>query len=401
MQVKRFVAATAIAAGVAAIGLGGLARSQDKPGDKAEGCPNCAKDKKDQKGAAGNVSDEKAEPKPATGQAREIHLYTVDREWKFADGKTTWVMGYSNWDDDFSKAPEPVDRKRISDRLTVPSPTIRCKVGDHLRVTLHNLGNCCAPKESGFNGVTHTIHFHGLDLLAPIDGVPDLPKPGVPEGGEYTYDFVPDFEGTYTYHCHVDSASHILLGMYGLLIVDPADGSKTAYGYKYDREYSLCLSEMDTEHNEAMREKGRYDMFQWKSDYFLLNGRIFHANLENPLSTIADPKTRIKCKVGETVLLRFWSMGNSHVWAMHPHAYHMKVIATDGRRLDVPYWKDTLPIMSGERYDVLVTIGEKHKGVCQSCNIGKGVSIMHDHNMRGQTAGGSYPQGCLTIFEVE
>lgn len=343
--------------------------------------------------------DSKPDNKEQT--VKEFHLYTIDKDWKFADGKSTYVMGYANWDDNFSKAPEPIDKKKLSDRMTVPSPTIRVKVGDHVRVTLHNTGLCCAPKESGFNGVTHTIHFHGLDLLAPIDGVPDLPKPGVAEGGEFTYEFTPDFEGTYTYHCHVDSATHILLGMYGLVIVEPADGSKTAYGYKYDREYTLGLSEMDTEHNQAIKEKGRYDMFQWKSDYFLMNGRIFSADLANPLSTIADPNTKIVCKVGETVLLRFWAMGHSHVFAMHAHAYHMQVIATDGRRLDSPYWKDTLPIMSGERYDVLVKIGPKHKGVCQSCNIGKGVSIMHDHNMQGQTSGGAYPQGPLTIFSVE
>ena len=142
-------------------------------------------------------------------------------------------------------------------------------------------------------------------------------------------------------------------------------------------------------------------MFQWHSDYFLMNGRIFHSNLANPLSTIADPKSRIVCKVGETLLLRFWAMGNRHTFAMHPHAYHMRVIATDGRKLDSPYWKDTLPIVSGERYDVLVKIAPKNTGVCPSCNAGAGVSIMHDHNMQGQTAGGAYPQGALTIFEVK
>jgi FtsP/CotA-like multicopper oxidase with cupredoxin domain len=338
--------------------------------------------------------------KPGMDKVHEFHLYSVDRDWQFADGKKTWIMGYSNWDDNFSKAPEPVDKKKLSDRLTLPSPTIRVRVGEHVRVTLHNIGNCCTSKESGFNGVTHTIHFHGLDLLQPVDGVPDLPKPGVPEGGEYTYDFVPEFEGTYTYHCHVDSATHILLGMYGLVIVDPAEGTNTAYGYHYDREYSLCMSEMDTEHNEAIREKGRYDMFQWKSDYFLMNGRIFHSNLENPLSTIADPRSRLVCSVGETVLIRMWAMGSQHTFAMHPHAYHMKVIATDGRKLDTPYWKDTLPIVSGERYDVLVKIAPKNTGICPSCNSGAGVSILHDHNMQGQTSGGAYPQGPLTIFEV-
>jgi FtsP/CotA-like multicopper oxidase with cupredoxin domain len=340
---------------------------------------------------------------PAAGAIREFHLYSVDGDWELADGNSTYVMGFSTWDDAFGKAPEPLTKEakaKLSERLTVPGPEIRVKVGDKVRVWLHNSGLCCAKADSHLQRTTHTIHFHGLDLLAPIDGVPDLPVKAVEEGKEFAYDFVPDFEGTYMYHCHVDSATHMLLGMYGALIVEGPE-PKTIYGHKYDREYTLFLSEMDTKHNEAMRNKGSYNMLDWKSDYFLLNGRIFVSNLTNPLSTVNDPKSRLVCKVGETVLLRVLAMGNNHTFALHPHAYHMKVIGTDGRGLTAPYEKDTLPVVSGEKYDVLVKIGPKHLGLCQSCNIGAGVSIIHDHNMRGMTSDGKYPQGGLTIFEVK
>lgn len=342
-------------------------------------------------------------PKAPAGAVKEFHLYSVDGELEFADGNSTYVMGFSTWDDAFGKAPDPLTKEakaKLSERLTVPGPEIRVKVGDKVRVWLHNSGLCCAKQESHLQRTTHTIHFHGLDLLAPIDGTPDLPIKAVEEGKEYPYEFVPDFEGTYMYHCHVDSATHMLMGMYGAIIVEGPE-PKTIYGQKYDREYTLFLSEMDTKHNEAMRNKGTYNMLDWKSDYFLLNGRIFVSNLKNPLSTVNDPKSRLVCKVGDTVLLRVLAMGNNHTWALHPHAYHMKVIGTDGRALPAPYEKDTLPIVSGEKYDVLVKIGSKHTGVCQSCNIGAGVSIIHDHNMRGMTSDGKYPQGGLTIFEVQ
>ncbi|MBI3267477.1 MAG: multicopper oxidase domain-containing protein [Planctomycetes bacterium] len=360
------------------------------PGDDVKGPPAV---ERDSRGAA-------PAPAEATAPVHEFHVYSVDGELEFADGNATYVVGFANYDDAFGKAPEPIDKARLSKRLTVPGPELRVKKGERVRVVLHNAGLCHAPDGSGFLGTPHTIHFHGLDLLAPIDGVPDLPAPGVPEGQEYTYEFVPDFEGTYLYHCHVDSASHILLGMYGVVVVE-GDEPKTIYGRHYDREYTLVLSEMDTHHNEVLRTKGRMDMLTWKSDYFLINGRIFSANLKNPLSSINDPKTRIVCKVGETVLLRVSAIANNHTFVLHPHAYHFEVIGTDGRALPAPYFKDTLPVTSGERYDLLVKIGEKHKGACQSCNIGKGVSIMHDHNMGGMTSAGKYPQGALTIFEVQ
>lgn len=334
---------------------------------------------------------------------KEFHLYSIDGELTLADETTTYVMGFSTWDDQFGKAPEPLDQKAklaLSKRLTVPATTIRVKKGDRVRVVPHNAGLVLSPEHSGLQGVTHTIHFHGLDLIQPLDGVPDLPIPAVEEGKSYTYEFVPDFEGTYIYHCHVDSASHIMMGMYGALIVE-GEKPKTIYGYPYDREYTLILSELDTKHNQAMRDDGQYNMLDWKSDYWLINGRIFVSDLANPLSSINDPKTRLVTKVGETVLLRLISVGNNHSFVLHPHGYHMTVIGTDGRKLSYPYEKDSLPISSGERYDVLVKVGEKHKGLCTSCNIGKGISIMHDHNLRGVASDGKYPKGGLTIFEVK
>jgi len=101
--------------------------------------------------------------------------------------------------------------------------------------------------------------------------------------------------------------------------------------------------------------------------------------------------------VGDTVLLRFLAVGMNHTFAMHPHGFHFEVIGTDGRRLPYMYEKDTLPIVSGERYDVLIKVGAKHKGLCTSCNIGKGISIMHDHNLIGEASDGTYPKGPLTI----
>lgn len=335
--------------------------------------------------------------------AHVFHLYSIDGDLTLADEKSTYVVGFSSWDDNLGPAPEPLTpeiKEKLSKRLTVPGPTLRCKKGERVQVVFHNAGHIQCSEHSAFHNVPHTIHFHGLDLIQPMDGVPDLPLPAITEDKSYTYDFTPDYDGTYMYHCHVDSSTHIMLGMYGPLIVD-GPKTNTIYGYHYDREYTLVLSEIDTKHNEAIREKGRYDLLNWRTDYWLMNGRIFVSDLKNPLSTINDPKSRLVCKVGETVLLRFMAVGFKHTFAMHPHGYHMLVIGTDGRRLSAPYEKDTIPIVSGERYDVLVKIGEKHRGLCTSCNIGSGISIMHDHNLAGEASDGTYPKGPLTIFEVK
>ncbi len=335
---------------------------------------------------------------------KTFHLYVNDGEWETADGEKTYIVGYVRYNEKFEEAPAGAPLPPP----TIPAPEIRVRVGDEVHVFLHNAGHHHTAQGSAFTNVTHTIHFHGMDLVQAFDGVPGVPAAGLPErvlagvsvGDSYEYKFVAENEGTYEYHCHIDSSTHILLGMYGAFIVE-GKKPKTIYGHKYDREYTLFFSEMDSAHNEAIRTRGDYDMLKWKTDYFMLNGRIFSDNLKNPLSTIADPKSVIKAKDGETVLLRLLGIAYSHVFAFHPHAYHMKVVGMDGRKLDSPYWKDTIPVASGERYDVLVPVIKKHNTVCLSCGFGNGISIAHDHNLGGMVSTGKYPRGPLTIFAIE
>jgi FtsP/CotA-like multicopper oxidase with cupredoxin domain len=333
-----------------------------------------------------------------------LHLYVNDGEWELADGTKTYIVGYVAWNDRFEEAPKGATLPKA----TIPSPTIRVKVGDEVHVVLHNAGHHHLDSQSSFASVTHTIHFHGLEVAQVYDGTPGVPTAGLPDkllagvpvGESYEYMFVPQYEGTYMYHCHVDTSTHALLGMYGAFIVEGATPN-TLYGKHFDREYTLLFSEMSTDHNDAIHDTGDYDMSKFKTNYFMVNGRIFTADLKNPLSTVADPRSVIKAKEGEVVLLRLLAMGWDHTFAFHPHMFHMQVIGTDGRGLDSPYWKDTLPIVSGERYDVLVPIAMKKDAICLSCRLGKGISVAHDHNLRGETSGGKYPRGPLTVFIVE
>jgi FtsP/CotA-like multicopper oxidase with cupredoxin domain len=348
-----------------------------------------------------------ASPTPAAAPKRPqkvFHLYVNDGEYELADGKKTYVVSFVAFNDKFEEAPEHATLPPPS----IPAPTLRVKVGDDVRVILHNSGHHHLDANSSFGNVPHTIHFHGLDLVQIYDGTPGVPTKGLPDkllagvpvGDRYEYRFVPQHEGTFMYHCHIDTATHAMLGMYGAFIVE-GEKPNTIYGKHFDREYTLFFSELDTKHNDAIRDLGDYDMTKFRTNYFLLNGRIFTADLKNPLSTVSDPRSFIKAKEGETVLLRMLAMGWDHTFMFHPHAYHLKVIGTDGRGLDSPYWKDTLPIASGERYDVLVPIHGKKDAICVSCSLGKGLSIAHDHNLRAQASGGKYPRGPLTVFMVE
>ena len=93
---------------------------------------------------------------------------------------------------------------------TVPGPTIRATEGDIVRIQFINEGS-----------KQHTMHFHGIHP-AEMDGVFEIVGPG---GGQFTYEFEAGPVGVHPYHCHVmPLEEHIVHGLYGVFIVDPAGG---------------------------------------------------------------------------------------------------------------------------------------------------------------------------------
>jgi FtsP/CotA-like multicopper oxidase with cupredoxin domain len=89
----------------------------------------------------------------------------------------------------------------------IPGPTIRVKEGDRIRIILENKTD-----------TAHTIHVHGQKKPVTMDGVPYVGQKPVEKGESYTYEFTVVNPGTHWYHCHVDSAHHVDMGMYGAFI---------------------------------------------------------------------------------------------------------------------------------------------------------------------------------------
>ncbi|MCZ6607851.1 MAG: multicopper oxidase domain-containing protein, partial [Alphaproteobacteria bacterium] len=127
----------------------------------------------------------------------------------------------------------------------VPSPTIRVEEGDRVRIILGNT-----------HYFPHTIHLHGTIHPNSMDGVPDITQPAVKPGESFTYEFVAKQPGTFFYHCHVQPDVHVLMGLAGMLIIEPnrpnnifthlvpgagrmPDLAKATVEDGYDREYSL------------------------------------------------------------------------------------------------------------------------------------------------------------------
>ncbi|MDF0512994.1 multicopper oxidase family protein [Agromyces sp. H3Y2-19a] len=102
----------------------------------------------------------------------------------------------------------------------VPGPELRVREGDLVEVELRN--------DDIAAGVT--LHWHGVDVPNGEDGVAGVTQDAVLPGDSFDYRFVADEPGTYWYHTHQGSAEGVRKGLYGMLVVEPADPPRPADG---------------------------------------------------------------------------------------------------------------------------------------------------------------------------
>jgi nitrite reductase (NO-forming) len=144
-----------------------------------------------------------AAPKLAQGKVHHIDLVVEEKEMTVADGfvQKVWTFG-----------------------PTVPGPVIRVKVGDTVRIHLKNPAT---------NQVPHSVDFHS-SLVAWNDEMASINP-----GEEKVYEWKAEFAGVWMYHCGTAPAlHHIANGMYGMVIVEPAEGLP-----QVDKEFVFVQSE--------------------------------------------------------------------------------------------------------------------------------------------------------------
>jgi hypothetical protein len=126
---------------------------------------------------------------------QRVHLMSADKI-KMWDGKQLEFFLIQNPDVPAAK------------NGTFPGPTIRIPRG----VVFHG-------QVQGHGQPPHTVHWHGIEPTAMNDGVGHTSM----EVGDYTYQWQPNFIGSYFYHCHRSTIQHFDFGLYGFLIVEPPD----------------------------------------------------------------------------------------------------------------------------------------------------------------------------------
>lgn len=218
---------------------------------------------------------------------------------------------------------------------TIPGPVVRVKQGDLVQFTLHN---------DPANGNSHSMDFHAAQVDV-LDEFSDV-KPG----DSKSYDFHANYPGVFIYHCGSEAmAEHIARGMYGVIIVDPAEGYSEDFP-RPDREYVLVQGDLFADGTSAEDiTMGQH----WQKA--LINGKVFHYDpVHDPNASLA-----LEAEPGERVRFFFVNASINDAAALHPIAGIWDRVWDNGHPKNVSHGLQTVDVAPahGMIFDIIPPAG--------------------------------------------
>jgi len=290
-----------------------------------------------------------------------------------------------------------------------PAPTISVDEDDEFFLTLTNVGMAMRPDLFD----PHTVHWHGFPNASSVfDGVPDA-SISINMGASLTYYYYARDAGTYMYHCHVEAAEHMQMGMLGNLYVRPRqnklpngtslytaflsndanidNGGTTPppaintathstgdlYAYndgdgstRYDVEVPIQIGSFDPDFHDASFGVQPLPFAAMRDRYFLLNGRGYPDTVNPGVLSTVDPlgmtqnsqpvSSLIEASAGERILLRISNLNVTQFYTLGTNGLPMEVVGLDARLLrdgdgnNMYYKTNSLTLGGGQSADVIL-----------------------------------------------
>jgi nitrite reductase (NO-forming) len=185
------------------------------------------------------------------GEVHDIQLVMIEKEMTVAPGiqQLVWTFGG-----------------------TVPGPVIRVKVGDTIRVHLQNPAT---------NAMPHSIDFHSSQVAWNDE------MRSIAPGEDLVYEWTADYAGVWMYHCGTAPAlHHIANGMFGMVIVEPAEGLPPV-----DAEFAIVQSEWYLGAQGEVTDLAKAMAAAPAPDYVVFNG-VVNQYQESPLQVDTNDRVR-------------------------------------------------------------------------------------------------------------
>ncbi len=271
------------------------------------------------------------------------------------DGNSIYMWGYGNSKRGFQ----------------LPGPILCVTSGQKVTVVLHNTlpepTSIIFPGQQGVraNGSPAQPVFAGGTLTSMVQAAAT--------GKQVTYTFTAGSPGTYLYESGTDVDKQVQMGLYGALVVRPAENAgqlnnRHDSAFNPDKDYVFLLSEIAPDVHLAVERGKPVDPSSYRARYFMINGRSMPDTLApnfaswlptQPYSALVHIRPYDATTNPLPAAIRYLNAGSIN-YPFHPHGSDERVVNRDGRVLEGPntedlaYKKYLLDVGPGQTLDVLM-----------------------------------------------
>jgi FtsP/CotA-like multicopper oxidase with cupredoxin domain len=214
---------------------------------------------------------------------------------------------------------------------SIPGPTLRVPQGSEIAVQVSNDGD-----------LETTVHWHGLRLDNRFDGTHHTQAP-IPVGGSFAYRVEFPDPGVYWYHPHIREDYGQEMGLYGNILVVPAD---PGYWPPVHREVLLTL-------DDVLVEDGKVAPFSRTETSYAAMGRF-----GDVLLVAGETDLALNAQVGEVVRFYLTNTANTRVFNVGLPGARMKLVGGDSGRFEREEFVDSVIVAPSERVVVDVLFDE-------------------------------------------
>src|ERR671910_176670 len=238
---------------------------------------------------------------------------------------------------------------------TIPGPTLKVREGSEVTVEIENRGD-----------VADTVHWHGVRLENRYDGTHQTQQP-MAVGETFSARVAFPDPGVYWYHPHMREDYGQEMGLYGNVLVEPADPD---YWPSAHRELALTL-------DDILLEDGKVAPFSRAETTYAAMGRF-----GDLLLVAGETELSLDARVGEVVRFYLTNTANTRVFKVALPGARMKLVGGDSGRVEHEQFVDEVILAPSER--VVVDVLFDHAG-----------ELTLEHH----TPGRIYPLAAISVSE--
>ncbi|PYZ80086.1 multicopper oxidase CueO [Citrobacter koseri] len=218
---------------------------------------------------------------------------------------------------------------------TLLGPALKLRKGQRITVDIHNQ----LAEET-------TLHWHGLEVPGEVDGGP---QGVIAAGGKRSVPFTPEQRAATCWfhpHQHGKTGRQVAMGLAGLVLIEDEDIGKLLLPKQWGID-DVPVIIQDKQFSPDGQINYQLDMMTaavgWFGDTLLTNGAIYPQH--------AAPKGWLRLRLLNGCNARSLNIATSDNRPLY-------VIASDGGLLAEPVKVNALPILMGERFEVLIDISD-------------------------------------------